>query len=669
MSKLSYAFYLFFMINLVKSSSLNVREEPIETLIQSLSEKISKFQALKPVDFKPTLPLPTWAEKVGLYRSDIRLNFAGNPVLKELRSGSVVYVYDNDMFSTGWIVTCLLEASLYGKGAPDLDSDRLQLALEAIGSFNNKNDENASKSLTRTFWPQFFNKTNGNWFQQPINIEHVAEVLKIFDDAIPFKQFEEILKSLGLNKLAKLVEQIASAADIDTLLDAFHIPPDFDDTYLNLGLGATLNKLNNKYPLAYKSWLFNNSDFEHLINVTSKYAYRPFDDDLNKNTIDPRTYYYARKFIQDAYINNEPISIITTWVQNIEEQRGLKRDKVSMPFNVNNVDVTVAANAIYGISSASIQNINNFGTLFLQSSDMQQIYLNTTKFIAHAINTNFSGRPDLAQVYYPSRYNFLWYTSRTLFLLDTEFEKYDQMTKLNDPKNKEYLKHFRALEDIFNEARSYLNETFQNTVTQYLLANRKDGETENETYFCDFLGADDTNILGQKKPSNDDCLFSTAQAVNILLATWTTHSKVSNKLVWKANVSQQVTEMLDHSVNWLKRNALGDKFKPMNVFFSGSVKTFNTLPFLFPTTITQYLNGTNASPNDIPNSDFEKIILGVEGSIEEKTYQELLRENHFNLGPTQIDFNGYNSGAFPFWSSEPYTHAVTLLALSQYNNL
>ena len=69
-----------------------------------------------------------------------------------------------------------------------------------------------------------------------------------------------------------------------------------------------------------------------------------------------------------------------------------------MPFNVNNVDVTVSANAIYGMTAASTDNINDFGSLFFQSKDLQEIYLNTTKFIAWTINSNFSGRPDLAQV-------------------------------------------------------------------------------------------------------------------------------------------------------------------------------------------------------------------------------------------------------------------------------
>ena len=85
-------------------------------------------------------------------------------------------------------------------------------------------------------------------------------------------------------------------------------------------------------------------------------------------------------------------------MQNIAEQRRLKEAKISMPFNVNNVDLTVSANAIYGITSASIDNINNFGTLFIQSEDLRQTYLNTTKFITTSINSNFSSRPDLALV-------------------------------------------------------------------------------------------------------------------------------------------------------------------------------------------------------------------------------------------------------------------------------
>jgi len=292
--------------------STPLKDVPIEDVIQLLSDKIDSYQVFEPVDFKPTLPLPTWAKHRGLYESDIRINFAGVPAVQELRSGSVARVFDNDMFSSGWIITALLEANIYGKGAPVYNPFRLQIALEALSAYNNKNDANASKSLLRTFWPQSFNQTTGMWFQQPINIRNLVEIANDKYHDLPFKSLEKLFREVGLDKLADLVSK-ADKLSLDGLVNVFSIPPDFDDTYLNLGLGSTLSRQSSIYPDLYKQWLANNTDCQHLIDVTSKYAYRPFDDDLNKNTIDPRTYFFARKFIQDAKSANQPVSLVTTW--------------------------------------------------------------------------------------------------------------------------------------------------------------------------------------------------------------------------------------------------------------------------------------------------------------------------------------------------------------------
>lgn len=219
------------------------------------------------------------------------------------------------MFSTGWVLTALLEAGLYGRGAPVFDPERLQLALETIDSYNNKNDENYEKTLLRTFWPQNLNQTDGSWFQQPINIRNVA--LNI--DKIPFDLIEKILKAVKLDKLIPFIDGIKELGQES--IKAFCIPPDFDDTYLNLGLGATLYKMKDQYPGAYKSWSVNNTLVQHLADVTSQYAYRPFDRDTNKNVIDPRTFFFARHFVQQAFDENKPLSLITTWIQNIEEQK------------------------------------------------------------------------------------------------------------------------------------------------------------------------------------------------------------------------------------------------------------------------------------------------------------------------------------------------------------
>ena len=97
-----------------------------------------------------------------------------------------------------------------------------------------------------------------------------------------------------MTKLKKFIENIHSSGDeLAGLQKVFCIPPDFDDTYLNLGLGATLSKLKYQYPKTYTNWLQNNSNIDHLVEITVKYAYEPFSNDLNKNLIDPRTYFYV----------------------------------------------------------------------------------------------------------------------------------------------------------------------------------------------------------------------------------------------------------------------------------------------------------------------------------------------------------------------------------------
>ena len=62
------------------------------------------------------------------------------------------------------------------------------------------------------------------------------------------------------------------------------------------------------------------------------------------------------------------------------------------------------------------------------------------------------------------------------------------------------------------------------------------------------------------------------------------------------------------------------------------------------------------------------LIVGVSGFISEDDYNKMLKEKQFNVYPP-MDFHGYNSNdnSFPFWSSEAFTYAATLLALTQHN--
>lgn len=58
-----------------------------------------------------------------------------------------------------------------------------------------------------------------------------------------------------------------------------------------------------------------------------------------------------------------------------------------------------------------------------------------------------------------------------------------------------------------------------------------------------------------------------------------------------------------------------------------------------------------------------------EGVVSEEEYQKLLKQN-WSGQQVPIDFHGYNNYPeyWPFWSSEPYTYATTMLALAKFSN-
>ena len=135
-------------------------------------------------------------------------------------------------------------------------------------------------------------------------------------------------------------------------------------------------------------------------------------------------------------------------------------------------------------------------------------------------------RPDLAQVYYPSHYNFLWYGSRTLFLLEITRQKN------------------QTVPDVFQRIYSILADTYRNDVVKYFQANvRSDGAS-----YDDFLGVNDTNIFGKAEPTGEDRIFSTAQAVNVLIGSFTYFDHDSQTLKW-IHYDQQQLKIVQSMIN------------------------------------------------------------------------------------------------------------------------
>lgn len=611
----------------------NAKPSSINQTMEKLIHLIQQEQVLKPVEFK----LPQWEKKLGLFRSEIRIDFFGEPLEADLRKNKFIYVFDNNMFATGWIVTVLLEANMYGRAPRTIDNQHLALAIDSIETFHDHNQNQSSVPLM-TFWSQVYNKTTNIWQSMPDNLHFL---LKDVDKNL--ETIEKILKALGIKNAARFIDKAIET--IDHLGDAFQIPPDFDDTYMNIGLGVQLKLLENQYPSLYQRWAQNNSNMQALADITVRYAYRPSSANFDENTIDPRTYFWLRDFVQEY-----PQSVlVTTWAQSISEVRKVAHLGVRMPFNLNNVDVTVGANVLYGITSAVVYDLMDFKNYFNQ--DMQTLYLSTGLLISWSIKNSMKNRPDLAQVYYPSHYNFLWYGSRTLFLLELARQQN------------------RTVPDVFQRIYSVLADVYRNDVVQYFQENvRSDGSS-----YDDFLGINDTNLFGKNEPTGEDRIFSTAQAVNVLISSFTYFDQYSQTLKWIHYDQQQlkiVQSMINKSVHWLLENAF--KYQPFNCFFSGSVKGFNQLPFWYPANTYQYLNASKLDPDqfDIKNQSLIDAIVGVNGIINETVYQQMINQTHFSI-PTPTTFHGYNvpQGEFPFWSSQPYTYSVTLLALAQFNNL
>ena len=55
---------------------------------------------------------------------------------------------------------------------------------------------------------------------------------------------------------------------------AFRIPPDFDDTFVNIGLGSLLFMFRVDFPAGFQTWMKQNSNLTSVFEKVKKYAYR-----------------------------------------------------------------------------------------------------------------------------------------------------------------------------------------------------------------------------------------------------------------------------------------------------------------------------------------------------------------------------------------------------------
>ena len=263
----------------------------------------------------------------------------------------------------------------------------------------------------------------------------------------------------------------------ETTAHAFHIPADFDCTFVNLGLGALL--LNYAHsPALFQAWSKNNTNFVQAIAMLKKYAYRSHSGNLDNGMVDPRTFFYIRDYFYQMEAENKKGAFVMTWTLNLTENRKTA-DNYAMPFNTNNIDLTVCSNVIYGLTSAVLAGLGNPKEWF--DADIQMIYENTTDLLVWQIERNFSGRPDIALTYYPSVLNFYWFTARTLNLIQSYV------------KNDNDSLPFPVIDTVGNR----LLDMMQNVVTPVVVKMASPGKRNHTVYFDEFLGDSDRDISGR----------------------------------------------------------------------------------------------------------------------------------------------------------------------------
>lgn len=188
--------FLFASVSRTDGAHTDQRAVNLKTTVESLFNTIQSLQVKQD---RPFIPPLFWQKRRGMWESDVRFYFHGHEELFLLREA--FSVYDDNMFATTWITSCLLEAFRYGN-APKPSEDTIMAAVLSVREYHNKN-VNYSNSLM-TFWPQKYNDTYKAWSSYPENLHHFFDLAA----STNFTTFEEILEKVGLRDIAEIMERL-----------------------------------------------------------------------------------------------------------------------------------------------------------------------------------------------------------------------------------------------------------------------------------------------------------------------------------------------------------------------------------------------------------------------------------------------------------------------------
>uniref|UniRef100_A0A0B7B9L3 Uncharacterized protein n=1 Tax=Arion vulgaris TaxID=1028688 RepID=A0A0B7B9L3_9EUPU len=549
-----------------------------------------------------------------------------------------------------FITTTLLDAYFYGS-IPKPSDDQLISTLEYCYSLNDVNTPYNS-SLSR-YGPCVFVEelqicvpTSAGYLE----IKKLQESVQDHDLDNDNIDKETMLGKI-MNTLNKKVNS-GTSFDLDLFAGFFASPEiynlitDSDGTFLWLELGSSIEMQVNEFPLVWDKWFNYKSNISVAFDALKKYAYRPFSTDPFVNTVDSGNYYYLRHFLDDAKAADKDVALPSAWFTNAGEKshvfKGYMLHKMTYV-----TDLTTAADVVNSITTLVLSGL--VSPEIMKDQEVSQIYLNASALISYSIKSNFSNRPDLALMFFPSRYMFYWTVARIVSSLNVY--KIEKGFPVED------------MELIF----SNLKQAMEGEATRFIISDVKRDDDDGSLYFDDFLGNGDLTADNKPIIRGEDRIFTTAMAANALMYTWLTFDPVSRKSHWKNGTPESVKDIVDGCVLWLVKNTLEGKFKPWNALHISQNKGRDYNSCRYPTNYFFEVPQVHV----LQFVSLFRVIAGVQGYIPKNKYEAMLNTLQFGK-PTPTVFKGFNHPDFGdklFWSSDPYTYTVTLLALSRYREI
>jgi hypothetical protein len=654
-------------------NKLNIDDRYIKKLYLDVQNKQAKIST-------PYIPLAypplSWKQQKGLYDSNIRINLKGE--MSKYRS--LVNIPDDNGFVTMFITQFMVEGVESYKPIP-MDRRSIKESLNAI------NTHGDARGIFR-----FWNKATieGQDVSNPENIlKPIAQLDTLMNFLVPaVKHLPQNINKDDVNAVLGLLQTPKSFSKICT------IPADFDDTFVNLALNARISNSSSRLGKIIEPKKIG-FIAKNATNTLLNYSYQPFSQKRENNLIDSRTYHWLRNFIKeesDSALKNglKPCLVLpTTWVQNSVELAENKSLKQSMPFGVNNIDGSVAANVLFGLTSAYLhdyaseikdtRNVNESNSPNWFDAGTKKLYGDTSRMLNWIIKNDLMSQPEISRevlLYYPSVYDFYYFVARANHLLENPavfgVQQLKDVTLVN--------------------AKNELSNGLENEATYQLLARAKTikGKDGDITFWDDKLKYDKVDRSGKISSYSSDRLFSTAASVNALLDIWTVSLpekiKTRNgedtvfKREWKKNAPENVKDIIFNGARFIneitKKNNYGGESLD-NIFFSGSIHA--GLPMARPCNVLEDMNGTKLDPlGPFPSSKNENSrghIHGVSGVINEAEYENMLlfTEKRGYYTPSAkmmgMDCKGASDKPFPYWSSSSMTLAMMMLALNKMRNL